>query len=245
MESEARILFIDDEEQFADSMSEVLRREGFQVQAAYSGKTGLQMFVSGDFDLVITDLRMPEMDGIEVIGEIRRLRPAQRVIVVTAFPSQISQEQAFKLGTLSYIAKPFKPQRLIELVRDSLRADEGGLLGAVRLSPTDLIQLYSFRGETVVLEILRAKNGEVGRIYFERGKVVHAEAKKYKGKEAFHEIQSWESGIFETRLPKMEVPHTIEESVDALLLEGAHLQDENKPLSSKKGRGKKRRRKND
>lgn len=243
MESRARTLFIDDEKEFADSMSEVLRLEGYEVQTAYSGKSALEMFASGDFDLVITDLRMPEMDGIEVIREIRKLRPAQRVIAVTAFPSRISQEQAFKLGTLSYIAKPFKPQRLIELIQESLRAEERGLLGAVRLSPADLIQLYSFKGETIVLEILRAKNGEVGRIYFEKGKVMHAEAKKYKGKEAFHEIQSWESGIFKTQLPKTEIPHTIEESVDALLLEGAHLQDENETPSSKKSRDKKRRRK--
>lgn len=226
MNTKTRILFVDDERNFTEAMSQLLRIKGFEVQAANSGKIALELFSTGDFDLVITDLSMPEMDGIELIREIRKLNPYQKIIVVTGFPSQRSQEQAFRLGTLNYIAKPFKPQRFLELVKDALRSNEEGLLGAVRLNLSDLVQLYSFMSKTIVLEILKAKDGEEGRIYLIRGQVIHAETDNLQGKEAFYEIQSWQSGIFKIKVPQTQIPHTIDKNVDALLLEGAHRQDE-------------------
>ncbi|MBN2380675.1 response regulator [candidate division WOR-3 bacterium] len=224
--AKARILFVDDERTFADAMSQLLRINGYEVQAAYSGKLAMEIFQPGEFDLVITDLSMPTMDGIELVRQIRKLNSYQRIIVVTGFPSQRSQEQAYKLGTLNYIAKPFKPQRFLELVNDALRGQEEGLLGAIKLSPSDLVQLYSYMGKTIVLEILKGKNGEAGRIYFSKGQVVHAETEQLKGKEAFYEIQTWFSGIFKTEKPQPEFPHTIDEDVDVLLLEAARRQDE-------------------
>jgi len=228
MSAKARILFVDDEKKYADTMAQVLRLQGFEVFAAYSGQQALQIFEPENIDLVITDLSMPKMDGIELITELRKLHPVQKIMVLTAFPSQRSQEQAFSLGTITYIAKPIKPKRFIELVNDSLREREQGWFGAVRLNSTDLIQLYSFMGRTIVLEVLKGENGEVGRIYFERGQVVHAETPTLSGKEAFYEIQTWESGLFKTNIPQKKVEHTIDEPINALLLKWAKKHDEDK-----------------
>jgi len=233
MKSKVRLLFVDDEKKFADAMGQVLTIRGFDVQVAYSGKIALEVFKPGEFDLVITDLSMPGMDGIELIREIRKLNPSQRIIVVTGFPSQHTQEQAYILGTLNYIAKPFKTDRFLEVVDDSLMGREDGLLGTVRLSPSDLVQLYSFMGKSVVLEILKEKDGEVGRIFFSRGQVIHAETEKLSGKEAFYEIQLWKKGIFKTDSPVDKEVKTIEEGVDALLVEAARLQDEKKESTKK------------
>ncbi|MBD3285545.1 response regulator [candidate division WOR-3 bacterium] len=227
MESEVRVLFVDDEKKFADAMARVLKIRGFNVQTAYSGKVALEVFKPGGFDLVITDLSMPGMDGIELIREIRKRNPYQRIIVVTGFPSQHSQQQAYTLGTLNYIAKPFKTNRFLELVDEALKSSENGLLGTVRLSPSDLVQLYSFMGKTIMIEILNETDGEIGRIYFLRGQVIHAETPKASGKDAFYEIQSWDKGIFKTDSPVKDVIQTIDESVDALLLEAARRLDEN------------------
>jgi len=224
----ARILFVDDEKKFVDAMSQLLRSKGYHVQAAYSGKLALEIFEPGEFDLVITDLSMPLMDGIELIREIRQQHPYQRIIVITGFPSQSTQEQAYKLGTLNYIAKPFKTQRLLELVEESLKGTEEGLLGAIRLSPSDLVQLYSFMGKTLTLEILEDKGGGVGHISFLRGQVVHAETRGKKGKEAFYDIITWHSGLFSTLPYNFRDTQTIDESVDSLLLEAARRQDENR-----------------
>ncbi len=234
MDKKARVLFVDDEKDFADAMSQVLRLQGLEVETTYSGTHALQQYVPGEFDLVITDLSMPGMDGIEFIRKVRKLHPAQRIIVITGFPSQRSQEQALKLGTLNYIAKPFKPRRFIELVEDALCSHETGLLGAVRLSPADLIQLYSLMGKTIVLEIHNRKDDVTGRICFEKGQIVHAETGSHQGKEAFYIICSWKSGIFSTEIPQTNVPCTINEGVDALLLEGAHRLDEDSGSEAEK-----------
>lgn len=227
MEEKTRILFIDDEKDFANAMSQVLVLQGYQVETAYSAKLALQVYSAGKFDLVITDLSMPGMDGIELIRQIRKLHRGQKIIVVTAFPSQRTQEQAYKLGTLSYIAKPFRPARFIEMVKNALTAREEGLLGAVRLSATDLVQLFSFTGKNVVIEIHKGSDDETGRVFFESGQIVHAETSKLKGKKAFYEIQSWGSGIFSSKPLPDKVTRSINESLNALLLQGAHQQDEN------------------
>lgn len=237
MSEKATILFVDDEKQFTDSMCEILKLEGFKVNAAYSAEMALDMFKLKKVDLVITDLNMPGMDGIELIREVREIHARQRIIIVTAFPSQRSQEQAYKLGTLHYIAKPFKAKRFLELVYSALSEREEGLLGAVRLSPTDLIQLYSVTGNTLVMEIREGKDeGDIGKVYFDKGQIVHAETRKYRGREAFYEIQSWRSGIFKVYSPRGKIPHTIDESVDVLLLEGAHLEDERRADNDNKDR---------
>ncbi len=234
MSEKAKILFVDDEKQFVDSMCQLLTLEGFDVEPAYSGEMALDIFKSRKFDLLITDLSMPGMDGIEFIREIRRMKPRQRIVIVTAFPSQRSQEQAYKLGTMHYIAKPFKTERLLELVGNAVSEREEGLLGAVRLSTTDLVQLYSVTCSTVVLEIMQGKdNGDAGRIFFEKGLVVHAETSKCRGRKAFYEMQSWRSGVFKVHALNRNIPHSIDESVDVLLLEGAQIEDERRVDSHK------------
>lgn len=225
MTETARILWIDDDKVFVESMAEVLRTRDFKVETATTGKQALAIVKSSDYDLLVTDLSMPGMDGIELIRQVRRLNPAQRIIVVTDFPSHESQEEAFKLGAFSYIIKPFAPDRFLELVAKAISGNgEERLVGSVELRCEDLIQIYTMEGKTITLEIYTGK--EVGRIYFKKGKIVHAETDNNKGEDAFYEIQSWRGGVFKTEPYDKKVSRTIRASVDALLLKGAKLQDE-------------------
>ena len=128
MKERARILFVDDERKFADAMAKVLRYGGFTVQTAYSGSDALNHFQNDIFDLVITDLKMPVMDGIELIRRIRNIKQEQKILVITAFPGQVMPwnrrftefgEQELDLDALSYLVKPFTPKHLIEIVEES------------------------------------------------------------------------------------------------------------------------------
>lgn len=221
------ILFVDDESEFAVMMSKVLDLRGFFVQTANSGAHALKAYSSQEYDLVVTDLSMPGMDGIELVREIRKMNPSQRIIIITGFPSQMSQRQAFKLGTINYIVKPFSINRFLEVVAEALEEeDEDGLVGPIRLKCEDLIQMYALGAKNIVIEIMNAQNGDMGRVYIEKGKVVHAEVNKLKGEHAFYEIQSWNSGIFRTEALRGRIPHTIDRSPDALILEAARRCDE-------------------
>jgi CheY-like chemotaxis protein len=221
----SRILCVDDDASVCETMSLILRLRGYETHSATSGIFALQALRDSDFDLVITDLSMPGMDGIEFIRRLRKLKPSQRIIVVTGFPSVRTEGQAFKLGTLNYIAKPVSSTRLLEVVEECLKDEEEGLIGSLQLSFEELIQLYGFGQKTGVLEI-HCENA-VGYIYMKRGNPVHAAAGELKGEDAFFEILSWKTGIFVVEgYNSNGVPHTITRCVESLLLEGAKRRDE-------------------
>lgn len=230
MSEKTRILFVDDEADLADALGDVLSIEGYEVETVREAKSALVKFQSSRYDLLITDLSMPGMDGLELIRRVRILNPEQRIMVITGFPSHDSQEEAFKLGTLNYLVKPFTDKRFLELVRKSLQMNGSRLVGPVELDCEDLIQMYALSGESLVLEIRRGK--DVGFLYFNKGRVIHAETSDKEGEEAFFEIQSWRSGIFKREPLTDEVPQTINIGVDSLLLEGVRRLDEKSRTSN-------------
>lgn len=104
----AKILVIDDEESMRNFMEIMLSKEGYSVETAGSGKRGLGLVKSTDYDLVIADLNMPEMDGIEVLKEVKKAKKDQDLIVMTAYASVDTAIEAMKQGAADYITKPFK-----------------------------------------------------------------------------------------------------------------------------------------
>lgn len=119
----ARILIIDDEVQLRTSLLRTLESEGHQVFAAGDGREGLRVFHEQHPDLVVTDLFMPEKDGLETIREIRRHSPASRIIAVSGGYRGGMVDLlpvARKLGVTLTLAKPFAPEELLGAVRFAL-----------------------------------------------------------------------------------------------------------------------------
>ncbi len=104
----ARILVIDDEESMCNFMEIMLSKEGYQVSTVDSGKKGVSLLKQEYYDLVIADLNMPEMTGIEVLKEIRTFKQNQDLIVMTAYASVDTAIEAMKQGAADYVTKPFK-----------------------------------------------------------------------------------------------------------------------------------------
>jgi DNA-binding response OmpR family regulator len=130
-----KILVIDDEKEFAEGVAEILQSRGFKVEVALSGRHALDKYNKTSFDLVISDLKMPEMDGIELIKEIRHLNPCQRIIVLTGVPGQLtpwnpklarSRHDALFFSSLERLIKPFRPAALIDLITRVLTKKDNG-----------------------------------------------------------------------------------------------------------------------
>jgi len=104
-----RILIVDDEERVAYSLRASLEQpfQGYQVDTADSGPEALRLLSSQPFDLVVTDLKMTGMDGLELMAEVRRAYPHTRLILMTAYGSDSVEEAAYRLGACRYINKPF------------------------------------------------------------------------------------------------------------------------------------------
>src|SRR4030067_2758292 len=103
-----RILVVDDEESMGKFMQIMLQKEGYEVTPAVSGSEALKVLKQKDFDLVIADLMMPEMNGLKLLSEVKQYDSDIDFIVMTAFASVDTAIEALKKGALDYVTKPFK-----------------------------------------------------------------------------------------------------------------------------------------
>jgi len=113
MSEKTNILVIDDEEVVRHSLLRALRGEDCNVELAWNGKVGLQAMARKSFDVVLLDLRMPEMDGVAVLEAIKQRWPETEVIVITGYPALETAKQAIKLGAYEYLAKPVGPDEVV------------------------------------------------------------------------------------------------------------------------------------
>jgi DNA-binding NtrC family response regulator len=116
----AKILIVDDQDMMRDSLAAILAREGHEIIAATEGSIALSRLSSTKIDLVITDLKMPKMTGIELLAEIKKLKPDVPVVLMTAFATVQTAVEAMKLGAYDYIQKPFDGDEIKMLVDRTL-----------------------------------------------------------------------------------------------------------------------------
>ena len=109
MDDKIRVLVVDDEEVVRLGYRRVLSTDGFRVMAAGNGAEALDLMAGDRFDVVLLDLRMPGMDGLDVLRAIKERWPESEVVVVTGYPSIETAKEAVKLGAYDYIAKPAVP----------------------------------------------------------------------------------------------------------------------------------------
>jgi two-component system response regulator PilR (NtrC family) len=116
----SKILIVDDEQSMRDFLAIMLKKEGHEVVAAGTGNDALKAIQAEIFDLVITDVKMPGMDGIEVLKTIKDISSETVVIMITAFATAETAVEAMKLGAYDYIIKPFKVDELKLIIQNSL-----------------------------------------------------------------------------------------------------------------------------
>ncbi len=115
------ILLIDDDESLRKVISHNLISEGYRVTSASDGREGISLFKNGEFDLVVTDLKMPDLDGMEVLREVKRLNRDTLVIMITAYGTIEKAVEALKAGAYDYITKPFNRDEIKIAVEKALQ----------------------------------------------------------------------------------------------------------------------------
>ena len=119
-EPKARILAVDDEPIILDSFRKILVVAGYSIDTVEKGKEALGLILKRDYDFVFTDLKMPEMDGLEVTKAVKHLRPDIDVIVITGYASIETAVETMKFGAMDYVQKPFTEDELIDFFNKSL-----------------------------------------------------------------------------------------------------------------------------
>lgn len=115
-----KILVIDDEEIVRISCKKCLNPEGYEVSAAQNGLEGLRLIEETRYDLILTDLKMPDMDGMEFLSKIKERQPGTKVIMITGYSTVENAVAALKQGAYNYIEKPFTPDTLIKAVTEAI-----------------------------------------------------------------------------------------------------------------------------
>ena len=118
------VLVIDDEQIVLDSVKKILTAENCAVEVSLSGVAGIRMAAEKPFDLVLTDIRMPDIGGLIVLRDIKRAKPALPVMIITGYGTVRSAIQAMKLGAADYIEKPFSPDQLVSAVATVMAAKD-------------------------------------------------------------------------------------------------------------------------
>ncbi len=111
------ILVVEDEKNLNDAMCHVLTEDGCHAKAAYDGKAGYELAKTGEYDVVVLDVMLPEMDGFEVVHQLRRDGVATPVIIVTAKTSTTDKIEGLDCGADDYMTKPFAPEELLARLR--------------------------------------------------------------------------------------------------------------------------------
>ena len=152
---QSQVLLMEDETNVAEGLRMVLREEGYGVDLAMTGENALGSISHKDFDLLVADLRLPDMDGMEVIKRVKDERPDTEVIVITGDPSVSTAVEAMKTGVADYLPKPFTDDELRVAVGDALKEKKG-------VSPENIVEgTETEKGKLIQKsEVVRILKGE-------------------------------------------------------------------------------------
>jgi CheY-like chemotaxis protein len=115
-----RILLVDDNEEFLDSTKDVIEDEGYEVVTAISGEEALRRVVSESFDLVIMDIKMPRMNGVDTFTEMKKVKPDIKVIMCTAYIVEATIRRALREGARAVLNKPFEMEALLSAIEGAV-----------------------------------------------------------------------------------------------------------------------------
>ncbi|MDB6028050.1 MAG: Response regulator receiver protein [Verrucomicrobiales bacterium] len=231
MAKRPKILLLDDEQDLLDLYQEILSQlpQQPEITLCNSGARALALLEGEPYQLMISDLRMPKIDGLQVLSIVRRKLPELRIIIMTSMVDEQYRSRAYAMGVDLFWEKPNTPDEIKmfqDCVAGFLDRDEkaGGFRGMQSKSLVDLVQLECLSKNSSLLRII---NGALeGKIWIQEGDIVDAKAGELEGEPAFKEIFSWRNGNFEIYPPDSARTRTIHASHHALLLDTAQAMDE-------------------
>ena len=116
------ILVVDDDRSMREFLDILLSKEGYKVSLADSGKSGCDALTREHFDLVVTDIRMKDVNGIDVLKKAKEINPDTMVVMISAFATADTAVEAMKEGAYDYIPKPFKVREFKNIIKDTLKS---------------------------------------------------------------------------------------------------------------------------
>ena len=117
---EKKVLVVDDEQIVLDSVNKILAEADYEIHVSLSGRRGLDMAIKNQYDIVLSNIRMPDISGMRVLRDVKRAKPSIPVVIITGYGSVQSAVQAMKLGATDYLEKPFTPDQLLKTISSAI-----------------------------------------------------------------------------------------------------------------------------
>jgi len=121
MDGTARILIVDDDENIRKVLSAILTDEGYTVELAGTAKEGIVKTEKSYYNLALIDVRLPDMEGVELLSKMRETKPKMRKIIITGYPTLQNAVSAVNEGADAYVIKPFDVEKILETIREQLK----------------------------------------------------------------------------------------------------------------------------
>ncbi len=222
------VLLVDDDHEMLLALKEGFRkyRDSFTVQLAADGLKALENLKKSVISLVVTDLKMPRMDGFELLAHIMEHYPDIPVIIITGYSTPEMEHLAREGGAVGYIAKPFLIENLARQIMTTLRKEsEGGTLHNV--SSGMFLQLVGMEQKTCTIRLEDKFTGKKGILFFHEGVLLDARVNDLQGEDAAYEVFSWDQVNLSIQNGCALKEKRINSEMQHLILEAARRKDEN------------------
>ncbi len=224
-----KVLIVDDDRSFRQSLIDGFKsyEDKFTITTAEDGVQACEILEKDTISLVLTDLKMPRMDGFELVAHLSSNFPNIPVIVMTAFGTPQMEDNLREMGTFQYIEKPIDFTMLVDKILKGLEGPSQGYITGVSLS--SFLQLLELDKKDCTLTIKAGSKS--GTMYFRDGELLDSRYGAVSGSEAAYEIVSWKSVEISIDNGCSVTSKQIKESLGFILLEGSRRKDENNAAS--------------
>ncbi|MFN4151034.1 MAG: response regulator, partial [Candidatus Sericytochromatia bacterium] len=191
-DNKQKILIVDDDITSTKILSRFLAGQNYFTKTANSAVEGEKILLEENFDLVITDINMPEVNGLEFLLWIKQYFPETKVVIITAFHNENIKNFSNQRGAFYYFEKPVDLNEMVKLLKEAFLEP----MQYSDLKMNDYVKVSMVSKLNKVIEIIDIYTQNKSYIYIKEGKIIHAESGNLKGVDALHEIFKSESGIF-------------------------------------------------
>lgn len=223
-----QVLIVDDEEQLLLTMQAGFEsfKDRFEILTARNGREASEILAATQVDLVVTDLKMPEMDGFALLAFLKNNFPEIPAIVMTAFATPDIETRLEQTGMIRMLEKPVDFEELTQLITGQLEeSPTGGVLTGISLQ--SFLQLIEMEQNTCLMEVSSPKSKRQGFLYFNKGVLFDAVYDKLKAEDAVYALMAVDDVKISFRpLPKKKMKRRIKASLMTLIMEGVRRKDE-------------------
>jgi len=236
----SQFLFVDDEPEFLAALTSQLKefsKAHWAFRTATNHSQALEQLKAQPVEIIVLDVEMPVMDGVEFLRLLRHTHPAQRVVMLSGHPDETVRKSAIELGASLFLQKPSTPEgfRGLFTALEALEASgpQSGFRGVMQVGLQDVLQMECLGRKSSILAI--STGNRRGQIYISDGAIIHAECGQLQGEMALYGLLGLSGGEFKLHPFAEPTRRTISGQHEFLLMEAARLHDENHSQSARPG----------